>query len=195
MTCSSGAVAPRLTLPRASWLGRAVALMAALFTLAAIVTATAAGDNRPAPAPLSFNIPRQPLAAALQAYSTVTGAQLLYESSAATGRVSTAVEGTFSRDHALRMLLTDTDLKVNYTRANSITLAPASIDGDEPPATVFARTDLTLDTLRVRNTVERADAGQLRAYEGVIQADIQQALKKDGRTRNGSYSAGIKLWI
>ena len=189
------AIASRQTLPRASWLGHAGVLMAALFLIGAIVTATAAGDDRPAPAPLTFNIPSQPLATALQAYSTVTGAQLLYESSAATGRVSTALEGTFTRDSALRILLTDTDLVVRYTRANSITLAPASIDGDEPPAAVFAKTDLTLDTLRVRSTVERADARQLRAYEGIIQADIQQALKKDSRTRNGSYSAGIKLWI
>jgi hypothetical protein len=189
------AVASRPAALRATRLGRAVAVMAGLFTLAAIVAATAAGDDRHAPAPMAFNIPRQSLATALQAYSTVTGAQLLYESAAATGRVSTALEGTFTRDHALRILLTDTDLMVRYTRANSITLAPASIEGDEPPAAVFAKADLTLDTLRVRSTVARADAGQLRAYEGVIQADIQQALKKDGRTRNGSYSAGIKLWI
>ena len=169
--------------------------MAVLFMLAAIATATAAGDDRPGPAPMTFNIPSQPLAKALQAYSTATGAQLLYESSAATGRVSTALEGTFARDQALRILLTDTDLMVRYTRANSITLAPASVEGDEPPAAVFAKTDLTLDTLRVRSTAARADVGQLRAYEGVIQADIQQALKKDGRTRSGSYSAGIRLWI
>jgi len=176
-------------------LGRAVAVLAVLFALGAMVSAMAAGDDPKYLEPLAFSIPSQPLATALQAYSTVTGTQLLYESRAGTGRTSTRVEGTFTRDTALRILLTDTDLTVRYTRANSITLSPAASDADTPPEAVFAKADLSLETLRVRGPADRSDPAQLRAYTGVIQSDIQQALKKDGRTRNGSYSAGIRLWI
>jgi len=169
--------------------------IAAALVIGAMATAIAANDDPKDLAPLTFSIPSQSLATALQAYSAVTGTQLLYESSAGIGRVSTSVEGSFTRDTALRILLTDTDLAVRYTRANSITLAPTSEDADAPPAALLAKADLSLETLRVRAPVDRGDPAQLRAYTGVIQSDIQQALKKDGRTRNGSYSAGIKLWI
>jgi hypothetical protein len=193
MDARFGGVALRRSLPSAGGVGRAIAVMA--LVLGAMVTAMAAGDDPEYLAPLTFNIPSQPLATALQAYSAVTGVQLLYESSAGIGRVSTKVEGAFTRDTALRMLLTDTDLTVHYTRANSITLALASADADNPPAAVFAKADLSLETLRVRDPVDRGDPAQLRAYTNIIQSDIQQALKKDGRTRNGTYNAGIKLWI
>lgn len=195
MEAGQGALAWRFGLPRAACVGHALGFVAAVFTLGAIVSAMAEGDDRRLREALTFNIPSQPLATALQAYSTVTGMQLLYESSVATGQVSTGVEGRFTRDAALRMLLTDTDLMVRYTRANAITLAPASADGDDPPPAVFANADLSLETLRVRSPIDRGDPTQLRAYTRIIQSDIQQALKKDDRTRNGSYSAGIKLWI
>lgn len=166
-----------------------------LLACGAMMSAMAAGDERPALAPMPFNIPSQPLAAALQTYSRVTGVQLLYESSAASGLMSAAVAGAFSRDTALRVLLGNTDLVIRYTRANSVTLVPASADPDLPPAAVFETADLMLEPLRVRSSRETADASQLQAYSGVITADIQQALRKDARTRSGSYSAGIKLWI
>jgi hypothetical protein len=190
-----GAIASGLPLFGSGVIGRALAVMVLAFGLGTMASAIAASDDSKYIAPLAFNIPSQPLATALQAYSAATGTQLLYESSAGIGRMSTRVEGTFTRDTALRMLLTDTDLIVRYTRANSITLAPLSEDNDSPPAAVFAKADLSLETLRVRSPVDRGDPAQLRAYTGVIQSDIQQALKKDERTRNGSYSAGIKLWI
>lgn len=170
------------------------AVIAAMAT-GAMVPAIVAAEERQYLAALNFDIPSQPLASALQAYSKITGVQLLYESSNSIGRMSTKVVGQLSRDAALRELLADTDLTIHYTRANAITLAPASADLDGPPSAVFAKADLTLDTLRVRPSAERSDPSELRAYAGVIQSDIQQALKKDAKTRNGSYSAGIKLWI
>lgn len=188
---------------RASWLRacrrgfprRLMVVAAIVAALGAMVSAMAASDDPQYLAPLRFNIPSQPLASALQAYSTATGVQLLYESGVANGRYSIGVEGNMTRDAALRILLSETDLTIHYTRVNSVTLAPVSAQSDNPPAAVFARTDLSLETLRVRRPVEGSDPSQLRAYTGVIQSDIQQALRKDNRTRSGSYSAGVKLWI
>jgi hypothetical protein len=190
-----GGDAAHLLLLRSGMPGRAMAIVAIAFGLGAMVTAISASDDAKYLEPITFSIPSQPLALALQAYSAVTGAQLLYESSAANGRMSTSVEGILPRDTALRILLTDTDLAARYTRANSITLAPASADADDPPVAVFAKADMSLETLRVHGPVDRGDPAQLRAYTGVIQSDIQRALKKDDRTRNGTYSAGVKLWI
>ncbi len=162
----------------------------------AVVSAIAAGEDPRQYVPIKFQIPSQPLASALQAYSRLTGVQLLYESGAAGERASVPVEGEYTRDAALRMLLADTDLVIRYTRSNSITLVPASADPDAPPEAVFGeQVDLTLDTLRVRRQRPSSDPSQLRAYTGVIQSDIQHALRKEPKTRTGAYSAGIKLWI
>jgi hypothetical protein len=168
---------------------------ATIVVFGAMISALAASEQRENPALMRFHIPIQPLASALQTYSKITGVQLLYESSAANNLVSTLVEGDFTRDTALRVLLGDVDLLIRYTRANSITLVSASADPDMPPVAVFDKADLVLDPLRVRSTRESRDPSQLRVYSGVIQSDIQQALRKEAKTRNGSYSAGIKLWI
>jgi hypothetical protein len=174
---------------------RLMIVAAIIAVLGAMVSAMAASDDPQYLAPLRFDIPSQPLASALQAYSTATGVQLLYESSVANGRFSTGVEGDMTRDAALRILLSETDLSIHYTRVNSATLAPLSAQSDNPPPAVFAKADLSLETLRVRRPVEGSDPSQLRAYTGIIQSDIQQALRKDNKTRSGSYSAGVKLWI
>ena len=188
---------------RASWLRayglgfprRLMIVASMVAALGAMVSAMAANDDPQYLAPLRFNIPSQPLASALQAYSTATGVQLLYESGAASGRYSIGVEGEMTRDAALRILLSETDLTIHYTRVNSVTLAPAVSDPDNPPAALFNKADLILEPLRVRRPTDRNDASQLQAYNGIIKADIQQALRKDAKTRSGSYSAGIKLWI
>lgn len=177
---------------------RTCALNMTLSIVMVIVTASAiaAKDDTAQLAPMRFSIPGQPLASALQAYSRVTGVQLLYESGATGDRTSPPIEGEFTRDGALRMLIADTDLMIRYTRANSITLVRASSDPDAPPDALFGgQADLALDTLLVRRTRPSSDPSQLRAYSGIIQSDIQHALRKDVKTRNGTYSAGIKLWI
>jgi hypothetical protein len=175
---------------------RALLIVVAVFAGGAMVSAIAAGDDPRQYVPMKFQMPSQPLASALQAYSRITGVQLLYESGAAGERLSVPVEGEYTRDAALRMLLANTDLVIRYTRADSITLVPAASDPDAPPGAVFGgQADLALDTLLVRRQRPSSDPSQLRAYSGIIQSDIQQALRKESKTRNGAYSAGIKLWI
>lgn len=172
-----------------------VVAYAALLT-AGIYTA-AAEDQQAARAgePIAFNIPRQSLAGALQAYGQTTGIQVLYESNSAVGRTSVAVEGKFTADAALNLLLTETELKVRYIRPDAITLALPSAEGVNyaPPAIPLASSSLSLGTLRVRGASD--DTAGLQDFSQRLQMDIQNALRKNPRTRDGSYRAVLDLWI
>jgi Secretin and TonB N terminus short domain/TonB C terminal len=145
--------------------------------------------------PIGFHIPAQPLANALQAYGQRTGVQVLYESNSAAGQTSGAVEGNFTPDAALNILLTGTDLRVRYLRPDAITLAPLSADGDGPPSAPFATVDLSLGTLRVRGSSDSDSAARLHDYSESVQADIQGALRKNAKTRAGDYRAVLDIWI
>jgi hypothetical protein len=147
--------------------------------------------------PMAFHIPAQPLAAALQAYGQQTGVQVLYESNSAVGRTSAAVEGNFAPDAALSLLLTGTDLRVRYTRPDAITLAPPNTDGvaPAPSSSPFGGADLSLGTLRVHGSRDGDEAARLSEYSERVQMDIQNALRKNAKTRDGSYRAVLDLWI
>jgi hypothetical protein len=175
--------------------GRIVSAIGVLLVASSIYGAVAANrDDEQQPPLLTFTIRKQPLATALQEYSQATGVQVLYESSSAVGMVSAGVEGEFTREAALQALLQGTELTVRYTQASSVTLAPVrKSNTDDPPAGPLSMADLTLDTLRVHGAETRPP--ELRAYTGIIQGDIQQALTKNEKTRTGSYSVGVKLWI
>jgi hypothetical protein len=146
-------------------------------------------------APVLFHIPAQPLVSALQVYGSQTGVQVLYESHSAVGRLSSAVEGSFTPEDALNRLLTGTDLSASYTRPDAVTLARPSAEPNSPPASPLRQADLSLGTLRVRAGGEDTDAGSLRDYSGSVQADVQQALQKNAKTRAGSYRVVLDLWI
>ena len=170
-------------------------LLGVCATFAIAGVCAAAAQDRPAvsaSAPIPFHIPAQPLANALQAYGAQTGVQVLYESHSAAGRHSVAVEGNFTPENALNLLLAGTDLSVHYTRPDAITLARSSSEQDAPPLSPIAATDLSLGTLRVRG---EEDSSSLRAYSESVQVDIQKALQRNARTRGGSYRVVFDLWI
>jgi hypothetical protein len=150
--------------------------------------------------PMTLHIPAQPLANALQAYGQQTGVQVLYESRSAAGLRSAAVEGTFTPQEALNLLLKGTELKVHYARPDAITLAPPHSEKElpsekEPPSeSPPAKADLSLGTLRVRASGDDDSSG-LHDYGESVQADIQKALQKNARTRSGSYRLVLDLWI
>ena len=161
-----------------------------------IFAAGAAEDQGARPSePIIFRIPAQSLAGALQAYGQTTGIQVLYESNSAIGRTSVAVEGRFTADAALNLLLRGTQLRVRYIRPDAITLAlPAEEDVNRaPPAVPLATSDLSLGTLRVRGS--NASDSRLQEYSQGVQMDIQNALRKNPKTRDGSYRAVLDLWI
>jgi hypothetical protein len=144
---------------------------------------------------IAFDIPRQSLAGALQAYGQATGIQVLYESNSALGRMSAAVEGKFTADAALGLLLKETELKVRYIRPDAITLALPAAEGVNyaPPGNSPATSSLSLGTLRVRGSND--DTARQQDFSQKLQMDIQNALRKNPRTRDGSYRAVLDLWI
>lgn len=146
---------------------------------------------------IAFHIPAQPLAGALQAYGQRTGVQVLYESSSATGRRSNAVEGSFTPQAALDRLLAGTDLRVRYSRPDAITLALPEVEGigSLPPAGPLGTSDLSLGTLRVHGSGDSDASARLRDYSQSVQMDVQNALRKSAKTRDGNYRAVLDVWI
>ncbi|WP_225672265.1 secretin and TonB N-terminal domain-containing protein [Bradyrhizobium hereditatis] len=171
--------------------------MAYAALLAAGIYAAEAEDRQAAKTGelIAFDIPRQSLAGALQAYGQATGIQVLYESNSAVGRTSVAVEGKLTAHAALNLLLAETDLKVRYIRPDAITLSLPSAEGVSyaPPATALTSSSLSLGTLRVRGTND--EPAGLQDFSQRLQMDIQNALRKNPKTRDGSYRAVLDLWI
>jgi hypothetical protein len=145
--------------------------------------------------PLAFHIPSQPLASALQSYGESAGVQVLYESRSAVERTSMAVEGSFTPEEALVRLLAGTDLKIQYTRSDAVTLVLRSAQPDGPPDSAAGVPELSLGTLRVRPTGAVDDVGRLHDYSENLQLDIQKVLQKNAGTRGGNYRAVLDLWI
>jgi hypothetical protein len=182
-----------MSLPRlGAW---SLANITALLLILVGVTVASGNERKPPIGLMAFNIPAQPLIDALQAYSQQAGVQVMFETTSAAGLRSLPVNGEFTPQVALLMLLADTDLKVRYSRSNAVTLARASApDPDEPPINPPVSADITLGTLRVRGTSEASDRN-LGEYIGLLQSDIQKALKKSGRNRRGEYRVAVKLWV
>jgi hypothetical protein len=185
---------------KAIWLcGRAVRGSAGLMVGFALSVSplAATGTDNSRPLALNFNIPEQPLAAALQAYSAVSGVAVLYSSGLEAGRRSAEVKGVFTREAALRNLLGGSDLVVKYARADAVSLLdPATDHPDEPSATALPRADLALNTLHVTKKMSSGpDPAALTTYIVAIQRDIQEALQRSSLASSGNYRVGLQLWV
>jgi hypothetical protein len=121
---------------------------------------------------------------------------VLYESNSAGDRISSAVDGDFTRSAALEILLNGSGLKVSYSGPEAITLTNPSAADDGPPSHPLAGSaDLSLGTLRVRGSAEDLDEAGLRDFSATVQSDIQSALQRNARTRAGSYRLVLDLWV
>ncbi len=107
----------RHTLAIAVWLG-----------CSALLNVAQAAQQTPAAAQqtLSFNLPAQPLDAALASYGIATGIQVLYGAPVTQGLTSTAVSGSYTREQALARLLSGTGLSYQFTAERSVTLQAAA---------------------------------------------------------------------
>ncbi|WP_158240597.1 secretin and TonB N-terminal domain-containing protein [Telmatospirillum siberiense] len=122
---------------------------------------------------ISFDLPAQPLASALEQYSVVSGLQVVYDGTLAEGHESTPVKGNFSPEVALRILLDGTGLSPRYMATDGFVLVPARPD----PAA---------------DTVSAAAGAQ---YYGRIQSRLEGALCANDRTRSGGYRIALGIWI
>jgi hypothetical protein len=119
--------------------------------------------------PVQFAIAAQPLAAALDAYSAVSGLELYYDGDLAAGRRSHRIEGRLVPEVALRELLTGSGLVARATGPNSFTLAPVS--------------------------AARFGSAIHQSYFALIQSRVSHALCAHPDTRPGQVDLLLQVWI
>jgi iron complex outermembrane recepter protein len=101
-----------------------------------------------------FNIAAQPVSQALRAYAQQSGDQIVFYSEVSKGRESAPVEGSYTRQEALRRLLENTGLK--YRRVNPKTIA-ISTDAPARPEASMQRTSMATP-LRLAQATDTAAA-------------------------------------
>ncbi len=124
--------------------------------------------------PVSFNIPPQPLASALNSFAETSGVQVSYPSQLAKGATSAGVSGKYTTDAALQELLVGTGVTYKYTNSATITLVQATpevvpLEGQEQPVQPEPQPDIS----------ERAASKPVKVPEVVV---------KDVKERSESYT-------
>jgi len=96
----------------------------------------------------SFDIASEPMPAALETYAQATNRQILFSDEALKGLIAPPVQGTYTADEALALLLRGSGLKVTRTPSGVLVVRPAPArairivnrDDDAPVATAAAAT-------------------------------------------------------
>jgi TonB family protein len=134
------------------------------------------GSNAPPHNPIDFNIPAQPLAAALNRYASLSSRPALFSSEIVAGRTSSAVLGRYAPEAALQHLLEGTGIvaeKVADGPSDAFVLKEVSAQIAIPPATPVAGD----------------------GYSALIQAGIWQALCSNPGTAPGAYRALLRFQV
>lgn len=155
-------------------------LISAFPAMAQPVPKTGAEEGRP----LQFDIPRQPLASALDSYSATTGIVGLYRAQLAIGRLSRPIAGRYTPEAALRLLLDNSGLAAQYASAEAFVLVP-SRHNELSSRSVAAV---------ARAAIAQQDDAQ-RAYSGLLQDRINVALCASGSTRPGDYRIALNFRV
>lgn len=142
-----------------------------------------------------FNIPAQPLGAALEAFSAVTGQQLIYDSRLADGRRSRAVVGIYRPEAALRMMLDGLDLTIRYTGPRDIAIVPVSAVAPAGRGGAAAGSALSLDVIRVEVPPGGGARADYSRYGQAVRAQIRRGLAQDAVTAGRSYTIQLDIWI
>lgn len=126
-----------------------------------------------------FDIPAQPLKAALAQYAYVSGRPALFPSEILGARISTAVEGRYSAEGALYRLLEGTGL-IADKRSSELGQTFVLKESDVVPA------------------APRGGMAELFSEQGIaglVQARVWQALCAHARTRPGSYTSLLRFHL
>jgi TonB family protein len=122
---------------------------------------------------LDFDIPAQPLEAALSQYGAATRQPVIYPSRMAAGRMSSAVQGRHAPEAALQRLLAGTGLwaeRIRTDAGDTFTLSELAGQAEAAPAAAAAL------------------QGETRTYAGQLQARMLRALCADPETAPGNYA-------
>lgn len=124
-----------------------------------------------------FDIPAQPLAAALNRYASVSGWPILFHGTMVAGRISSPLQGDYEPEVALHRLLAGTGL------------APVKVEAG--PADAY-----TLKAANPRESDADSEAqGVDFDYGGWVQARIWQALCADARTTPGRWRSLLRFRV
>lgn len=125
-------------------------------------------------AKLAFDLPSQPLGAALETYARMTGREVLYDGRLAEGRRSSPVQGAYTAETALRILLAGSGLQAEAKDDGFFVLSPA------PARSAGGR----------GSSLSAADAH----YYGALQAGLRAALCGSHALPDTSRIAA-RLWL
>lgn len=131
---------------------------------------------------VEFDIPAQPLASALDAYSAATARVAVYNGNLALGRLSSAVKGRLTPEVALTVLLRGSGLAARYTNSNAFVLLAGAPEDVRSPGAI-AQAALSQQTIGERR------------YSGIVQRSVIGALCASPGTRPGLYRAVLTFWI
>jgi hypothetical protein len=127
---------------------------------------------------IAFDIPAQPLDAALSAFGATSGTQLLFDPDLTEGRHTNGTKGIFTAEAALRQLLAGTGVAARAIGDEGFTLVPeltAASAGDRA---------------EISPTVQRFSI-----YSAAVQSAIHSALCRHAETAPGSYRVLARVWI
>lgn len=147
-----------------------------LACLMALPLAAPASGASPASAQRHFDMPRQPLAAALAQYQSQADVSLVYDSGRVPAHEAPRVLGWLTPAEALNRLLSGSGLTVRHDFEDVAVLVPVE------PA--------------VRQAGKTANGSALRRhYYAQLQARVTAALCRDPETRPGAYRLAMRLWL
>jgi Secretin and TonB N terminus short domain len=150
----------------------AIAIVLAITTLATQSCSLAAeGNQRADEFPVVFNIPAQPLVAALEHFMEAAKVSVVVDSAVIAGRTSAPLRGHFSPEGALRSLLAGTGLDPRPIGSRAYTLDPLPDAG-------------------AVHTVPR-----FTNYAMAIQQAVTNALCQSDETRPTHYRVVMRLWL
>jgi hypothetical protein len=133
-----------------------------------------------ATAAMAFDLPALPLSQALEQYDARTSVSVFFPSELVAGRISHAVQGYFSPEQALRLLLEGTGLMLQSAAEQAFVLAPES----GPPAV----TDAAANPVPL-------PAPMPRSYDAVLQSTIMQTLCARPDLALGQYRLALRVRI
>jgi hypothetical protein len=126
---------------------------------------------------IPFDIPSESLTSALEAYARISGREVLYDGTLATGHRSSKVEGVYAPAAALRMLLLGTGLSAQFKDTDFFVLVPT------PPVE------------RQAGAEGGTRSAILLRYYGRLQASLRAAFCEDDAALPGRYRVAARLWI
>lgn len=153
-----------------------------------------------APALHSYDIPAQPLEAALLTLGRQSGIDVLYERGALDGLRSTALSGRHTPQSAVATILRGTGLAHRFTTATAVLVLSSAKPGSAAPAAgtpaeTGSAPRLMLDRLRVSvaPVIGTAPKRDYTPFGQKVRAAITRQLQDDPRTGGRQFSARVAV--